>query len=122
MGICGGQVAGHNHGLFQPGKPVPQGYAPYHVVADAAQSPGYTRYWDPAASVPYLYNADKQIFISYEDAESLAAKCKYVLSHKLAASCFGITPEILQESFWRPSISHFINPLPQARNPDEHHR
>lgn len=83
-----GQVAGHNHGLFQPGKPVPQGYAPYHVVADAAQSPGYTRYWDPAASVPYLYNADKQIFISYEDAESLAIKCKYVLSHKLGGVMF----------------------------------
>ena len=49
---------------------------------------GYTRYWDKAASVPYLYNAQKQIFVSYEDPESLTLKCRYVLDHHLAGVMF----------------------------------
>ncbi len=49
---------------------------------------GYTRYWDAKASVPYLYNPQKQIFVSYEDPESLALKCKYVIDHHLAGMMF----------------------------------
>jgi chitinase len=49
---------------------------------------GFTRYWDPAASVPWLYNASTQTFVSYEDAESLALKCRYILDHKLAGVMF----------------------------------
>ena len=41
-----------------------------------------------SASAPFLYNKDVKIFISYEDPESLAAKCKYVLDHKLAGIMF----------------------------------
>jgi chitinase len=49
---------------------------------------GFTRYWDGSASVPYLYSAEKRVFVSYEDPESLAAKCRYVLSHKLGGIMF----------------------------------
>jgi chitinase len=49
---------------------------------------GFTRYWDSAASAPYLYNSEKKIFVSYEDPESLALKCKYVLDHKLRGVMF----------------------------------
>ena len=49
---------------------------------------GYTRYWDDAASAPYLYNADKQIFVSYEDPQSLSVKCSYILEHKLGGVMF----------------------------------
>jgi chitinase len=49
---------------------------------------GFVRYFDPVASAPYLYNAEKQIFVSYDDPESLKLKCKYVLSHKLAGVMF----------------------------------
>jgi chitinase len=51
-------------------------------------SHGFTRYWDAAASVPYLYSPAQKIFVSYEDPESLAPKCKYVLDHKLAGIMF----------------------------------
>ena len=46
------------------------------------------RYWDEKASVPYLYNAQKQIFVSYEDPQSIAAKCRYVLSQGLGGVMF----------------------------------
>ena len=83
-----GQVPATNHGLFQPGQPVPNAYATYAAIVSTMLGQGYTRYWDAAASVPYLYNADKQIFVSYEDPESLAAKCKYVKKQHLKGVMF----------------------------------
>ena len=83
-----GQVPATNHGLFQPGQPVPNAYATYAAIVSTMLGQGYTRHWDAAASVPYLYNADKQIFVSYEDPESLAAKCKYVKKQHLKGVMF----------------------------------
>jgi len=83
-----GQVQDRGHGLFQPGKPVPHMEATYSLISTTMLDQGFTRYWDTAASVPYLYNAAKRIFVSYEDPESVAAKCSYVLSHKLGGIMF----------------------------------
>jgi len=83
-----GEVPDRSHGLFQPGKPIPNQEAPYSLIATTMLNQGFTRYWDSAASVPYLYNSEKRIFVSYEDTESLAAKCRYVLSHKLGGVMF----------------------------------
>jgi chitinase len=83
-----GQVAADNHGLFQAGKPVPKGYAPYSLITETMLNHGFTRYWDSTASVPYLYSQEKQIFVSYEDPESINAKCQYVLTHKLGGVMF----------------------------------
>ncbi len=87
-----GQVADVNHGLFQPGKPVPHAYATYTVITQTMlgqeQNQGYVRYWDEKASVPYLYNAQQQIFVSYEDPQSIAAKCRFVLAEKLGGMMF----------------------------------
>lgn len=83
-----GHVSATNNGLFQPGLPVPNVYANFGAVAGTMLSQGYTRYWDEKASVPYLYNPQKQIFVSYEDPKSLALKCKYVIDHHLAGMMF----------------------------------
>jgi chitinase len=83
-----GQVPDQNHGLFQPGKPVPNAYANYSNISASMLNHGFTRYWDEAAAVPYLYSSAQKIFVSYEDPESLAPKCKYVLDHKLAGVMF----------------------------------
>lgn len=93
-----GQVPDQNHGLFQPGKPVPGAFARYGNIAatmlpPAAPDPampdrGFDRYWDFAASVPYLYNAAQQIFVSYDDPQSMALKCKYVIANHLAGIMF----------------------------------
>ena len=83
-----GQVPDINHGLFQSGREVPHWYAPYGNGPEEMLKNGFVRYFDPVASAPYLYNAEKQIFVSYDDPESLKLKCKYVLSHKLAGVMF----------------------------------
>jgi len=49
---------------------------------------GYVRYWDEKAAVPYLYDPEKQTFVSYEDPESIAAKGGYVISHRLGGVMF----------------------------------
>lgn len=83
-----GEVSATANGLYQPGKPVPGAYASFKGIESTMLGQGYTRYWDSAASVPYLYNADKKIFVSYEDTESLAAKGKYVREHHLGGMMF----------------------------------
>lgn len=87
-GHAWGQVPATNHGLFQPGKEIPHGSAPYGDGPEAMLKNGFIRYWDPVASAPYFYNPEKQIFVSGDDPESLALKCKYVLSHKLGGIMF----------------------------------
>lgn len=83
-----GQVDGANHGLFQPGKPIPNSYAPYSTITNTMLNHGYERYWDTASSVPSLYSKEKGIFVSYEDRESLALKCEYIRTHKLGGVMF----------------------------------
>ncbi len=83
-----GHVSATNNGLFQPGDPVPNAYSTYGKLTQDMTTQGFTRYWDAKASVPYLYNSQKQIFVSYEDSESLALKCKYVIDHHLAGMMF----------------------------------
>lgn len=73
-----GNVAPANHGLFQAGSPVPNAYSHYGDIERSLLHQGFTRYWDAASSVPYLYNAEKKQFVSYEDPESLALKCAYI--------------------------------------------
>ena len=83
-----GEVPDQNHGLFQKGRKVPDADAPYKLIATTMLNQGFARYWDPAASVPYLYNSQTHVFVSYEDSESLAAKCSYVLNRKLGGVMF----------------------------------
>jgi chitinase len=49
----------------------------YHDLA-ANYVPTMTRHFDDSAKAPWLYDATKQIMISYDDAESLAIRGKYV--------------------------------------------
>jgi chitinase len=83
-----GEVPDTNHGLFQPGKPVPNAFAKYSDIAGSMLNQGFTRYWDSAASAPYLYNPASRTFVSYDDPESLGLKCKYLLEHKLGGIMF----------------------------------
>ncbi|MGA9669106.1 MAG: glycoside hydrolase family 18 protein [Terracidiphilus sp.] len=83
-----GGVGPASHGLYQHGKGIPNARALYGNSPETMQKNGFIRYWDPTSSVPYLYNPQKKVFVSYEDSESLALKCKYVLDHKLRGIMF----------------------------------
>ncbi len=49
---------------------------------------GYTRYWNDAAKVPYLFNASTRTYISYDDPESFGYKTAYLKSKGLAGAMF----------------------------------
>jgi chitinase len=83
-----GQVGATSHGLYQPGRQIPDAYAPYHLIVDSMLGKGYVRYWDKDAAVPYLYSPTKHIFVSYEDPQSLKGKCEYVLHNDLGGVMF----------------------------------
>jgi chitinase len=87
-GHAWGEVPDVDHGLFQPGKAAPHGAVPHNMSAEQMLALGYSRYWDAAAAVPYLYNPQTHIWFSYEDTESVAGKCRYVKDHKLGGIMF----------------------------------
>jgi chitinase len=80
-------VSGTNNGLFQQGKAIPGG-VDAGGGAEAMMKNGFIRSWDPVASAPYLYNPQSKVFVSYDDSESIAAKCKYVVDHGLGGVMF----------------------------------
>lgn len=81
-------VADQNHGLFQHGKGGKQAYISSDEIAKTMLNHGFTRYWDAASSVPSVYSTEQRVFVSYEDPQSLAAKCRYVLKNKLGGIMF----------------------------------
>jgi chitinase len=61
----------------------------YRVIAETfLKSPGYVRYWDETAKVPWLYNAEKKEWVTYEDPQSMRLKGEYVAAQNLAGAMF----------------------------------
>lgn len=71
-----------NHGLFQMAQTVGQ-YGPGYtrLEEEFINKNGFTRYWDDDAKAPYLFNGSS--LISYDDPESIALKCEYLLKEDL---------------------------------------
>jgi chitinase len=81
-------VPPENHGLFQPGKAAANPTPLYGVIDRSMIGHGFTRYWDPVAEAPYLYNAATKTFVTYDDTESMAKKTAYVMKHHLGGIMF----------------------------------
>ncbi|WP_425464938.1 glycosyl hydrolase family 18 protein [Paenibacillus dokdonensis] len=58
------------------------------IAANYVNKNGYTRYWNSTAKVPYLYNPNTKIFISYDDTESLGYKTDYIKNKYLGGAMF----------------------------------
>src|SRR6266540_3181283 len=58
------------------------------IVETVLKSPEYVRYWDDIAKVPWLYNADRKEWITYEDPQSMRLKGEYVAAQSLAGAMF----------------------------------
>ncbi len=75
-GRAWGGVTNENNGLFQNVQSVMYTDGISYPDIKELIANGYTRYWDDEAKAPYLYNGD--VFVTYEDAESLTYKAEYV--------------------------------------------
>jgi chitinase len=83
-------VTAENDGLYKPGKapPAPIDVSYASLATKLVGRDGYVRHWDPVARAPFLWNADKRHFVSYDDPESLELKCAYVRERGLAGVMF----------------------------------
>lgn len=82
-------VPNQNEGLYEPyrGRPGEDGTLSYRQIQQS-YLPVYNRHWDDQAKVPWLYNKETKIMISYEDPESITAKAKYVMQKHLGGMMF----------------------------------
>jgi chitinase len=75
-------VQDENDGLFQPAEGVPDGTwepgAFDYSDLETNYMETYTRFWHDEARVPWLFNPETGIMISYDDPESMRAKADYV--------------------------------------------
>lgn len=80
-------VTGSSDGLMRPATPGSNFTVTYaELERDYLTNPRFRRYWDEAAQAPWLYDGDS--FVSYEDAESVRAKARYVHERGLAGAMF----------------------------------
>lgn len=85
-----GQIvaSAENHGLYQiPVRPMFGGGYTY-LKDSLVNQKGFVRYWDAQSNAPFLFNAEKKIFITYDDEQSVQDKCDYVRKNKLAGMMF----------------------------------
>ncbi len=81
-------------GLFQSATGSPMGtweagsWSYQDLVDNYIGQPGWTRSWHEESLVPWLYNADRGIFITYDDTESLGHKLDYILDEDLGGIMF----------------------------------
>jgi len=76
-----------DNGLFRPGKFQSYiGFAefPRHL----GEANGFAPHWDSVASAPYAYNAEKRVFATYDNRESLRLKTEYALKLGLGGIMF----------------------------------
>ena len=50
--------------------------------------PTYTRFWDDQSKVPFLFNKNNSIWITYDDLQSNTFKNNYILPENLAGAIF----------------------------------
>ncbi|MDP4239533.1 MAG: glycoside hydrolase family 19 protein [Bacteroidota bacterium] len=119
--IFGGIADGGTHGLYQP-NPKPgamlgswdSGTTPANEASSSIDfgdlkdgkastkhqylnlpSSGFTEYWDDIVKCPYLYNPTSKIFVTYDDANSLSEKVKFLNSRYLLG---GMVWEVTQDA------------------------
>jgi chitinase len=84
------EVTPRANGLYQEGKAPVEPFAGAYgrLASEVIGRNGFVRFWDPLAQAPYLWNAERRIFITYEDPESLTVKARYIRERGLAGAMF----------------------------------
>jgi chitinase len=75
-------------GMFSTHNGVPSGTRPggqlfFLDIVRLLDNPTWTPYFDPEARVPWLWDENARIAITYEDPESIRAKSAYVINNRL---------------------------------------
>jgi chitinase len=89
-GRAWGEVPATANGLYQPAKRPPSRLpSSFRAIRENYENKdGFVRYWDELSKAPFLYSADRKIFISYDDEESIGLKARFVSEKGLAGLMF----------------------------------
>ena len=89
------EVLNINNGLFSPYTGVPDlgtwedGVFDYwDLKNNYINLNNYTSYWHSEAQVPWLYNPNTQIMITYDDEESIYEKASYIIDKDIGGAMF----------------------------------
>lgn len=81
------KVSQENNGLYQTGVfKEAVNYNNFPIYFN--DSSGFTYHWDEKAMAPYQYNAEKKLFATFDNEQSIKAKSKYVSEHGLGGIMF----------------------------------
>lgn len=80
-------VGAAENGLYQKGK-FKESVLYKDLDAYIKSSPEFQYFWDSEAQSPYIYNAEKALFITYDDSLSISGKTKYALENELGGIMF----------------------------------
>jgi chitinase len=75
-------IAPAQNGLYQSGK-FKRGLDYNRFDRELTPAQGWVKYWDDVAKAPYSYNAEKKLFITYDDSRSMTLKTQYAMDQKL---------------------------------------
>jgi len=84
-------VTDANNGLFQPHdrttgtRPLEEKYRELKTDTDGSAG---KRFWHEQAKVPWMWNPQTRVFITYDDPESIRAKAEYAREQKLGGVMF----------------------------------
>ena len=100
-------VSSTQNGLYQSGK-FKQGldYNKFDKELTAAQ--GWKTYWDDLSKAPYAYNAQKQLFITYDDSRSMTLKTQYAMDQRLSGIMYW---EIMNDKY----VGGLLDAIDRAR-------
>jgi len=88
-GRAWGDVDPAGDGLYRAGKPPAERIQTrYGNLSALATQPGWVRKWDALAQAPFLWNAERRVFVGFDDPESLRVKARYIREHGLAGAMF----------------------------------
>jgi chitinase len=80
-------VGPENNGLYEKGKFLRGiSYSGFNKVLSVDS--GFVYHWDKTAAAPYLYNAERKWFVTFDDSSSIAIKTKYTIKNKLNGIMF----------------------------------
>lgn len=76
-----------NDGFARPGK-FKEAILYRDLKTFQEENPGFVRYYDTIAQAPYLYNAEKGLFVTFDDSVSVKIKTNYALDKGLGGIMF----------------------------------
>ena len=76
------------HGINMPVEDRARGGGYTYIKDSLINQKGFVRHWDKNAKAPYLFNAETNQLVVYDDEESVKLKCEYVIDNNMGGLMF----------------------------------